>query len=70
MRSSDITAALKYTIEDQETTMRLRNIVDKFLDQHCLADTGTAEKATLASTSIGSEEVYDFDTSLKNFGSH
>jgi hypothetical protein len=64
-----VTTALKYTTEDWETTVRLRDIVDKFLDQHCLADTGTPEKANLASTSIGSEEVYDFNTSLKNFGS-
>ena len=49
--------------------MRLRKIVDEFLSQHCLADNGTSEKANLASTSIGSEEVYDFDTCLEDFDS-
>jgi hypothetical protein len=55
------------TVEDRETTVCLHDIIGKFLDQHCLADTGTPKKANLASTSIGSEEVYDFDTSPKEF---
>jgi hypothetical protein len=49
--------------------VRLCDIIDKFLNQHCLADTGTPEKANLAPTSVGSEEVYDLNTGLKNLGS-
>jgi hypothetical protein len=34
-----------------------------------LTDTDTAEKANLASTTVGSKEVYDFNTSFKNLNS-
>jgi len=71
MISSEVEAALERTTGDRETTVRgvrLCDIVDKFLNQHCLADTGTPEKANLASASVGSEEVYNFNTGLEDFG--
>jgi hypothetical protein len=49
--------------------MRLCDVVDKFLDQHCLANTGTPKKANLAPTSIGSKKVHNFDAGLKNLSS-
>ena len=48
--------------------MGLSDIVDEFLNQHSLADTGTTEETDLATTSIGSEEVDDLDTGLQDLG--
>jgi len=47
--------------------MRLSDVVDKLLNEHSLADTSTTEETNLATTSVGSEEIDDLDTSLKNF---
>ena len=49
--------------------MGLCNIVDKLLDQHGLADTGTTEQTDLSTTCVRSEEVDDLDTSLKHLSS-
>ena len=49
--------------------MSLGDVVDELLNEHSLADTGTSEETDLATTSIGSEEVDDLDTGLKDFSS-
>jgi hypothetical protein len=49
--------------------MGLCDIVDKFLNQHGLADTSTSEETNFTTTSVGSEEVDDLDTRLEDFGS-
>ena len=49
--------------------MSLGDVVDKFLNQHGLSDTGTTEKTNLSTTSIRSEEVDDLDSGLQNLGS-
>jgi len=41
------------------TTMRLGDVVDQFLDQHGLADTGATEQADLAALGIGRKQVDD-----------
>lgn len=46
--------------------MSLGNVVDKFLNQHSLADTGTTEKTDFTTTGIRSEEVDDLDTGFEN----
>lgn len=40
---------------------------NQFLNKHSLADTSTAEKTNLSTTSVRSEEIDDLDTSDKNF---
>jgi hypothetical protein len=49
--------------------MGLSDVVDKFLNQHGLADTGTAEQTNLSTTSVGGKQVDNLDTSLQDFGS-
>ena len=41
---------------------------NQLLDEHSLADTGTSEETNLSTTSVGSEEIDDLDTSNKDFG--
>ena len=43
------------------------HVVDQLLDQHGLADTGTAEQADLAALGVGSQQVDDLDAGLQNF---
>jgi hypothetical protein len=49
--------------------MSLGNVVDELLNEHSLSDTGTTEETNLSTTSIGSKEIDDFDTSLENLSS-
>jgi hypothetical protein len=48
--------------------MSLCNIVDEFLNQHSLADTGTSEQTNLSATSIRCKKINNLDTSLQNLG--
>lgn len=54
------------TAEDGDTTVGLGDVVDEFLNQHGLSDTGTAEETNLATTSVGGEEIDDLDTGLEH----
>jgi hypothetical protein len=54
------------TAEDGETTVRLGDVVDEFLDEHCLADTGTSEQTNFAATGIRGKEIHDLDTRLEH----
>jgi hypothetical protein len=55
--------------EDGVTTVSLGDVVNQFLNQDSLADTGTTEKTNLTTTSVGGKKIDDLDTSLENFGS-
>ena len=54
--------------EDGVTTVGLGDVVDELLDEHSLADTGTAKEANLAATGVGGEEVDDLDARLEHLG--
>lgn len=64
-----LTGALTDTTEDGVTTVSLGDVVDELLNEHSLADTGTAEEADLTTTGVRGEEVDDLDTGLENLGS-
>lgn len=59
--------SLSDTGEDGVTTVMLSNVVNKFLNEHSLSDTGTSEETNLTTSSIGSEEIDDLNTSDENF---
>jgi len=63
-----LTSTFTDTAEDGETTVSFGDVVDEFLNQHSLADTGTSEETDFATTSVGSEKVDDLDTSLEDLG--
>jgi len=48
--------------------MSLGDVVDEFLDQHGLANTGTAEQTNLSTTGVGGEEVENLYTGLQDLG--
>jgi len=64
-----LTGTLADAGENGVTTVGLGDVVDELLDEHGLADTGTAEETNLSTTSVGGEEIDDLDTSLENLGS-
>ena len=49
--------------------MGLGDVVDELLDQHGLADAGTAEQTNLSSTGIGGKQVDDLNASLQDLSS-
>lgn len=49
--------------------MGLGDVVDQLLNQHSLADTSTAEKTNLSTTSVGSEKIDDLDAGLEHLSS-
>jgi len=61
-----LTRALADTAEDRVTTVGLGDVVDELLDEHRLADTGTAEEADLAATRVRREQVDDLDARLEH----
>src|SRR4051794_19272192 len=48
--------------------MSLGDVIDKLLDQHSLADTGTAKQSNLATTGVGGKKIDDLDSGLQDFG--
>ena len=48
--------------------MGLGDVVNEFLNQHSLSDTGTSEETNLSTTSVGSEEIDDLDTCFQHLG--
>src|SRR5690606_2947523 len=56
-----LAGALADTGEHRIAAMRLRNVVDEFLNQNRLADTGAAEQADLAAARIGGQQVEHLD---------
>ena len=63
-----LTGTLTDTGEHGETTVSLGDVVDKLLNEHGLADTGTTEETNLSTTGIGSEQIDDLDTGDENLG--
>ena len=53
--------------EHRIAAVRLRDVVDQFLNQHGLADAGAAEQADLAALGVGREQVDDLDAGDENF---
>ena len=49
--------------------MSLGDVVNEFLDQHGLSDTGTSEQTNLSTTSVGGEQVDNLDASLQDLSS-
>ena len=47
--------------------MLFGNVVDKLLDQNCLADTCAAEQTDLAASRIWRNQVNDLDAGFLNF---
>jgi peptide chain release factor 1 len=58
-----LTGTLTDTSEDGVTTVGLGDVVDKLLNEHSLADTGTTEETNLSTTGVGGEKIDDLDTS-------
>jgi hypothetical protein len=56
-----LTGAFADTSEDGETTVLFGDVVNQLHDEHSLADTSTAEKTNLASLSVWTQEVNNFD---------
>ena len=48
--------------------MRLRDIIDEFHNNDCLADAGTAKEADLAAARVGREQIDDLDAGNENCG--
>ena len=46
--------------------MGLGDVVDKFLNQDSLSDTGTSEKTNFSTTGVGSKQVDNLDTRLED----
>ncbi len=52
--------------EHRITTVRLRDVVDQFLNQHGLADARAAEQADLSALGIWREKIHDLDAGDEN----
>jgi peptide chain release factor 1 len=48
--------------------MGLGDVVDEFLNQHGLSDTGTAEETNFTATGIGGKEIDDLDAGFEDLG--
>ena len=48
--------------------MGLGDVVDEFLNQHGLANSGTTEQTNFSTTGVRGEQVDNLDTSLQDFG--
>ena len=55
------------TCKDGDAAMLFGNVVDKLLDQNCLADTCAAEQTDLAASRIWRDQVNDLDAGFINF---
>ena len=53
--------------EHRVAAVRLRDVVDQFLNQHGLADAGAAEQADFAALGIRREQIDDLDAGDENF---
>jgi hypothetical protein len=51
------------------TSVRLGDIINKFLNEHCFSYSGTSEKSNFTSSGIWSQQIDDLDTSNQQFGS-
>jgi hypothetical protein len=47
--------------------MSLSDVVDEFLNQYGLPDTGTTGQANLSTTGVGDKQVGNLDTGLQYF---
>ncbi len=63
-----LTGALTHAAEHGHTTVFLGDVVDQFLNQNGLADTGTTEQADLAALAVGSQQVDHLDAGLEHPG--
>ena len=63
-----LTGALADPGEHRHTTVVARDAGDHLLDEHGLADAGTAEQADLAALDVGGHEVDDLDAGLEHLG--
>ena len=61
-----LTGALADAGEDRHAAVLLGDAVDHLLDEHGLADAGTAEEADLAALHVGLEQVDDLDARLEH----
>lgn len=64
-----LSSSLTDTGEDGVTTVGLGDVVDQFLNQDGLTDTGTTEQSNLTTSGVRSQQVDDLDTGLQDFGS-
>src|SRR5690606_10450319 len=63
-----LTGAFADTGEHRHTTVVARDPGDHLLDEDCLADTGTAEQADLATLDVRRQQVDDLDAGLEHLG--
>ena len=49
--------------------MGLCHVINKLLNDDCFSDTSTTEESDLTSSSIGGEQIYDFNTCDKDLSS-
>jgi len=55
--------------KDGIPTMSLGDVIDEFLNEDSLSDSGSSEKSDLTTSGIGSEEIDDLDTGDQKFSS-
>ena len=60
--------ALANAGEHGNAAVLLGDVVDQLLDQHGLANAGTAEQANLAALAVGRQQVDHLDAGLKHLG--
>ena len=63
-----LAGALADAGEHRDAAVHLGDVVDQLLDQHGLADAGTAEEADLAALGVGGEQVDDLDAGDEHLG--
>jgi hypothetical protein len=66
--NTNLTGTFTDTAKDGETTMSLGNVIDQFLNQDGLSDTGTAKETNFTTTSIGRQQIDNLDASFQDFG--
>jgi hypothetical protein len=62
-----LSGSLSDTGEDGVTTVSLGDVVDEFLNDDSLSDSGTSEKSDFTTSGIWSQHINDFDTGDQDF---
>ena len=63
-----LTGALADAGKYRVTVVLGGDVVDQLLDQHGLADTGTAEQADLTALGVGADQIHDLNAGLQDLG--
>ena len=61
-----LSGSLSDTSKNGVTTVGFSNVVNEFLNDDCLSDSGTSEESDLTTSGIWGQHINDFDTCDKN----